>query len=144
MRRQNRRPQREREILSQSAAWGAREPNEQFPVSARSPDRQADYPIGRLSSGWLLCLEAAAPVTTVEPGGPHRCKFASTMTRSETASVGQRIERCVAASTPDRLWAASTYTPIWTGFLYLAVVLDVPPSAGRWLQRWRRSWCLLL
>ena len=37
-----------------------------------------------------------------------------------------RVERQFAADAPDRIWVADiTYVPIWTGFLYLAIVLDV-------------------
>ena len=36
------------------------------------------------------------------------------------------VERQFAAAGPDRLWVADiTYIPTWSGFLYLAVVLDV-------------------
>lgn len=36
------------------------------------------------------------------------------------------VDRQFAASGPDRLWVADiTYIPTWSGFLYLAVVLDV-------------------
>ena len=37
-----------------------------------------------------------------------------------------RVERQFAAEAPDRIWVADiTYVPTWTGFLYLAIVLDV-------------------
>ena len=37
-----------------------------------------------------------------------------------------RVERQFQADAPDRLWIADiTYVPTWTGFLYLAIVLDV-------------------
>ena len=37
-----------------------------------------------------------------------------------------RVERQFQADAPDRLWVADiTYVPTWTGFLYLAIVLDV-------------------
>ena len=37
-----------------------------------------------------------------------------------------RVERQFAADAPDRIWVADiTYVPTWTGFLYLAIVLDV-------------------
>ena len=36
------------------------------------------------------------------------------------------VERCFYSDGPDRLWVADiTYIPTWTGFLYLAMVLDV-------------------
>ena len=37
-----------------------------------------------------------------------------------------RVERQFAADAPDRIWVADiTYVPTWTGFVYLAIVLDV-------------------
>ena len=49
--------------------------------------------------------------TRVEPG--HR-------------AVPDRVERQFQADAPDRIWVADiTYVPTWTGFVYLAVVLDV-------------------
>ena len=57
--------------------------------------------------------------------------------------VPDRVERQFQADAPDRLWVADvTYVPTWTGFVYLAIVLDVftrwvggmvhdPPSSHR-------------
>ncbi len=40
--------------------------------------------------------------------------------------VPDRVERQFQADAPDRLWVADvTYVPTWTGFVYLAIVLDV-------------------
>ena len=40
--------------------------------------------------------------------------------------VPDRVERQFQAEAPDRLWVADiTYVPTWTGFVYLAIVLDV-------------------
>ena len=40
--------------------------------------------------------------------------------------VPDRVERQFQADGPDRLWVADvTYVPTWTGFVYLAIVLDV-------------------
>ena len=37
-----------------------------------------------------------------------------------------RVERQFQADAPDRLWVSDiTYVPTWTGFVYLAIVLDV-------------------
>lgn len=45
--------------------------------------------------------------------------------RSERAAP-DRVERDFTAERPDQLWVADiTYIPTWSGFLYLAVVLDV-------------------
>ena len=41
-------------------------------------------------------------------------------------AVPDRVERQFQADAPDRLWVADiTYVPTWTGFVYLAIVLDV-------------------
>ena len=41
-------------------------------------------------------------------------------------AASDRVERQFAADAPDRIWVADiTYVPTWTGFLYLAIVLDV-------------------
>jgi putative transposase len=46
------------------------------------------------------------------------------------------VDRKFYADRPNRLWVADiTYIPTWSGFLYLAMVLDVysrRSSAGRW------------
>ncbi len=40
--------------------------------------------------------------------------------------VPDRVDRQFQADGPDRLWVADvTYVPTWTGFVYLAIVLDV-------------------
>ena len=45
------------------------------------------------------------------------------MQRSEVADL---VERRFYAERPNRLWVAdATYIPTWSGFLYLAIVLDV-------------------
>ena len=47
----------------------------------------------------------------------------SGMQRSEVADL---VERRFYAERPNRLWVAdATYIPTWSGFLYLAIVLDV-------------------
>ena len=45
--------------------------------------------------------------------------------RSQRAAP-DRVERQFRADAPNRVWAADiTYVPTWTGFVYLAIVLDV-------------------
>ena len=45
--------------------------------------------------------------------------------RSQRAAP-DRVERQFRADSLDRIWVADiTYVPTWTGFLYLAIVLDV-------------------
>ncbi len=59
--------------------------------------------------------------------GVSRRKKARTTTRSEKQRpVPDLVERDFTAEGPDQLWVADiTYIPTWSGFLYLAVVLDV-------------------
>ncbi len=54
-------------------------------------------------------------------------RFVCTTTREAVISpTADLVERQFAATEPDRLWVADiTYVPTWSGFLYLAVVLDV-------------------
>ena len=41
-------------------------------------------------------------------------------------AAADRVERRFQADAPDKLWVADvTYVPTWTGFVYLAIVLDV-------------------
>ena len=59
--------------------------------------------------------------------GVHRRKRAYTTQRDEQSRPApDLVERDFTADGPDRLWVADiTYVPTWSGFLYLAVVLDV-------------------
>ena len=59
--------------------------------------------------------------------GVSRRKKTRTTTRSEDQRPAlDLVERDFTADGPDRLWVADiTYIPTWSGFLYLAVVLDV-------------------
>ena len=54
-------------------------------------------------------------------------KFVVTTMRSEQApQVPDLVQRRFYAERPNRLWVAdATYIPTWSGFLYLAIVLDV-------------------
>lgn len=59
--------------------------------------------------------------------GCHRRRPIVTTRREPRAlPAPDRVCRAFVAAAPDRLWTADiTYVPTWTGFLYLAVVLDV-------------------
>ncbi len=59
--------------------------------------------------------------------GCHRRRMVVTTRRDpRSLPAPDRVRRQFVASAPDRIWtAASTYVPTGTGFLYLAVVLDV-------------------
>ncbi len=59
--------------------------------------------------------------------GVSRRRFVCTTTRSGKASAApDLVRREFSADGPNKLWVADiTYVPTWSGFLYLAVVLDV-------------------
>ena len=59
--------------------------------------------------------------------GCHRRRGRGLTRRDPTASpVSDLVERSFTADRPDQLWVADiTYVPTWSGWLYLAVVLDV-------------------
>lgn len=59
--------------------------------------------------------------------GCHRRRVPRTTQREPTVvPAPDHVERKFSASTPNQLWTADiTYVPTWSGFLYLAVVLDV-------------------
>ena len=68
----------------------------------------------------LLCLAGLQ--------GCHRRKGPRTTRRNpEMKPAPDLVKRDFAAAAPDQLWVADiTYVSTWMGFLYLAVVLDVP------------------
>jgi len=59
--------------------------------------------------------------------GCHRRRHVVTTVREPASPVApDRLERQFVAEAPDTKWTADiTYVPTWSGFLYLAVVLDV-------------------
>jgi len=59
--------------------------------------------------------------------GVMRRRWTVTTRRDRQAQAApDRVERAFTAERPDQLWVADiTYVPTWSGFLYLAVVLDV-------------------
>ena len=66
--------------------------------------------------------------TELENGSPSFSRW-SIPTRAVDQShraVPDRVERQFQANAPDRLWVADVpYVPTWTGFVCLAIVLDV-------------------
>ena len=59
--------------------------------------------------------------------GASRRRYVTTTQRDADASAApDLVNRRFEANAPDRLYVADiTYIPTWTGFLYLAIVLDV-------------------
>jgi putative transposase len=58
--------------------------------------------------------------------GVSRRRFVVTTTRDGARQAPDLVDRTFVADAPNTLWVADiTYIPTWSGFLYLAVVLDV-------------------
>lgn len=58
--------------------------------------------------------------------GVSRRRFVVTTAREGAPPAPDLVERTFVAAAPNALWVADiTYIPTWSGFLYLAVVLDV-------------------
>ena len=59
-------------------------------------------------------------------GASRRKGFRTTIRDRDARPAPDLVERKFLADAPDRLWVADiTYIPTWSGFLFLAVVLDV-------------------
>jgi putative transposase len=59
-------------------------------------------------------------------GATLRKFVVTTLSTQQPAKVADLVERRFYADRPNRLWVAdATYIPTWSGFLYLAIVLDV-------------------
>jgi len=59
-------------------------------------------------------------------GATLRKFVVTTVSAAQAAKVVDLVERRFYAERPNRLWVAdATYIPTWSGFLYLAIVLDV-------------------
>ena len=77
--------------------------------------------------------------------GVCRRRFVTTTVRDSARQAPDLVDRNFVATAPNVLWVADiTYVPTWSGFLYLAVVLDVfsrRASAGRCRRHCKPSWC---
>ena len=59
-------------------------------------------------------------------GATLRKFVVTTLSAEQPPEVADLVERRFYADRPNRLWVAdATYIPTWSGFLYLAIVLDV-------------------
>jgi putative transposase len=59
-------------------------------------------------------------------GASRRKGFKTTVRDREARPAPDLVDRNFTAEAPDKLWVADiTYIPTWSGFLFLAVVLDV-------------------
>lgn len=58
--------------------------------------------------------------------GVSRRRFVTTTVRDGARQAPDLVDRTFVATAPNVLWVADiTYVPTWSGFLYLAIVLDV-------------------
>jgi putative transposase len=73
------------------------------------------------------CKRVARLMRAAGLRGVSAKRFVTTTIRGEVNAVtGDLVDRQFKADGPDQLWVADiTYIPTWSGFLYLAVVLDV-------------------
>lgn len=59
-------------------------------------------------------------------GATRRKGFKTTVRNRDARPAPDLVDRNFTASAPDQLWVSDiTYVPTWSGFLFLAVVLDV-------------------
>ena len=59
-------------------------------------------------------------------GASRRKGFKTTVRSVDARPAPDLVDRNFSADAPDKLWVADiTYVPTWSGFLFLAVVLDV-------------------
>lgn len=82
-----------------------------------------------LAAGGVCCSRKriARLMRAARIEGCHRRRGTRTTLRDTRAvAAPDQVQRQFVAAAPDQLWTADiTYVPTWTGFLYLAVVLDV-------------------
>ncbi len=82
-----------------------------------------------LAAAGIRCgtKRVARLMRTVGVVGCHRRRHVVTTVREASASPApDHLQRQFVAETPNSRWTADiTYVPTWSGFLYLAVVLDV-------------------
>lgn len=73
------------------------------------------------------CKRVARLMRAARLRGVMLKRFVTTTVRDDaSAAAVDLVDRQFKANGPDRLWVADiTYIPTWSGFLYLAVVLDV-------------------
>src|SRR5690606_15737614 len=99
------------------------------PSTLRRSLRRAEHPRrARGRSRYSRRSQAGGPA---DAGGGlkglHPVKFVTTTVADPAADRAlDKVDRQFNAEGPDRLWVADiTYVPTWSGFLYLAIVLDV-------------------
>ena len=82
--------------------------------------REHDVRVGRKRIARLMASAG------IEGVSPRKKKVKTTVQDKAAAAVPDLVKREFTAEAPDQLWVADiTYVPTRTGFLYLAIVLDV-------------------
>jgi putative transposase len=79
-------------------------------------------------SGTLICQKRVARLMASASlvGVTRRRRVKTTMRSLEATPAPDLVNRSFRAAAPNTLWVADiTYIPTWSGFLYLAVVIDV-------------------
>ena len=75
--------------------------------------------------------------------GVSRRRFVTTTVKDGGRQAPDLVERNFTANAPDRLWVADiTYIPTWAPSCSMRIAVAL--SAGRWLPRSPRNWCLML
>jgi putative transposase len=65
-------------------------------------------------------------------GASRRKSIVTTLRNRDARPAPDLVDRNFTADAPDKLWVADiTYIPTWSGFLFLAVVMDVFSRADR-------------
>jgi len=81
-----------------------------------------------VDEGWRVGVKRVARLMRQDGlvGVTRRRWVVTTQRGRSDRAAPDRVERDFTAERPDQLWVADiTYIPTWSGFLYLAVVLDV-------------------
>ena len=122
-------------------AWRARGPSRRAQVNARLVERiRAIHKDSRenygspnihaelVDEGWRVNRKRVARLMRVYGivGVTRRRRTTTTRRDHEARPAPDLVERAFMATAPNQLWVADiTYIPTWSGFLYLAVVVDV-------------------
>ena len=118
------RPPAAREIANEALLGRIREFHSRSRGTYGAPRTHADL----VDEGWYVGRKRVARLMRLARlRGVSRSRWVTTTTRDAAARPSpDLVERQFTVTEPNRLWVADiTYIPTWTGFLYLAIVLDV-------------------
>jgi len=110
--------QRDRELLEEIRIIHAQSRGTYGAPRIHAELKAQGWPVGRKRVARLMREAGLVGVT--------RRRFKTTMRSARQRPAPDLVDRDFSATGPDQLWVADiTYVRTWTGFLYLAVVLDV-------------------